>query len=441
MKKYVLTSLLLSFLFSLNLLKAQPVAPNLTITDGNMIAGGYYQIPVNFSSNEDIVALEATIYSSDGLIFGFQNGNNNTVTLNEWYWNSSPIISYDPNTDNKILHWGLVSGDSFSGNFKIVRIKARTDGTLQDSSTVYTIFSSIKFIRGDMGHSQYNTFSPYATKFTIFNNGILGGNQGLLDVVRILDIVSGKVVTNTRESTYYDLDGSLSLTSYDALLKMLRYFNMIYSYPVEIGYDYFNGYGSIVPSGEILVQQQLNQILLKLPKNTTNGDLKFNLPKGAWIENTYGGYVSINESKENTKLSFINNPNKNLSSIVIHGVKNLSELTVSGSLNKGIPVIIKPLITGVENKNSVPIGFNLSQNYPNPFNPTTNIKFDLPKESNVTLKVYNTIGEEVVTLVNEVKPAGNYEVKFDASGLASGTYIYKLTAGDIVQTKKMILLK
>ncbi|WP_298412471.1 hypothetical protein, partial [Hydrotalea sp.] len=52
-------------------------------------------------------------------------------------------------------------------------------------------------------------------------------------------------------------------------LKVLRYFNMIYSYPVEIGYDYFNGYGSIVPSGEILVQQQLNQILLKLPKNST----------------------------------------------------------------------------------------------------------------------------------------------------------------------------
>jgi len=86
--------------------------------------------------------------------------------------------------------------------------------------------------------------------------------------------------------------------------------------------------------------------------------------------------------------------------------------------------------------------YNLDQNYPNPFNPSTKIAFSIPNNANVTLKVYDILGTEVAELIsNEQKAAGRYEVSFDASRLASGTYIYKLQAGDFVQTKKMILLK
>jgi hypothetical protein len=86
--------------------------------------------------------------------------------------------------------------------------------------------------------------------------------------------------------------------------------------------------------------------------------------------------------------------------------------------------------------------YNLDQNYPNPFNPSTRIAFSIPNNANVTLKVYDILGTEVAELIsNEQKSAGRYEVSFDASSLASGTYIYKLQAGDFVQTKKMILLK
>jgi hypothetical protein len=89
-----------------------------------------------------------------------------------------------------------------------------------------------------------------------------------------------------------------------------------------------------------------------------------------------------------------------------------------------------------------PSEFTLSQNYPNPFNPTTSIKFELAKESNVTLRIYNTLGEEVTTLLNnEIRSAGVYNLTFDASTLASGTYIYRLQAGDVVLSKKMILAK
>ena len=92
-------------------------------------------------------------------------------------------------------------------------------------------------------------------------------------------------------------------------------------------------------------------------------------------------------------------------------------------------------------ENHQPESFKLFQNYPNPFNPGTIINYTLPNSGNVTLKIYNILGDEVATLINEVKPAGNYEVEFNANGLASGIYFYQLKAGEFVQTKKMILMK
>jgi uncharacterized delta-60 repeat protein len=95
----------------------------------------------------------------------------------------------------------------------------------------------------------------------------------------------------------------------------------------------------------------------------------------------------------------------------------------------------------VEVQIDIPFRFSLSQNYPNPFNPGTIIKYSIPSEGLVTLKVYNTIGEEVATLINEVKRVGNYELEFNASSMPSGVYFYRLQAADFVETKKMILLK
>jgi len=86
--------------------------------------------------------------------------------------------------------------------------------------------------------------------------------------------------------------------------------------------------------------------------------------------------------------------------------------------------------------------FSLEQNYPNPFNPSTVINFSVPNENTlVSLKIYNSLGQEVGTLINQVVPAGNHEVQFDASGLSSGVYFYILNAGNFVDSKKMILMK
>ena len=98
-------------------------------------------------------------------------------------------------------------------------------------------------------------------------------------------------------------------------------------------------------------------------------------------------------------------------------------------------------VVDVENEISSPANFQLNQNYPNPFNPSTVISWQLAVRSFVTLKVYDILGNEVATLVNEEKPAGNYKTDFKENNLASGVYFYTLRAGSFVQSRKMILLK
>ncbi|HEY6437173.1 MAG TPA: T9SS type A sorting domain-containing protein, partial [Ignavibacteriaceae bacterium] len=88
-----------------------------------------------------------------------------------------------------------------------------------------------------------------------------------------------------------------------------------------------------------------------------------------------------------------------------------------------------------------PSEFQLYQNYPNPFNPSTLISYQIPISSNVTLKIYDALGKEVAILVNENKPAGTYDVEFNASILPSGVYFYQIKADNFLQTKKMLLLK
>jgi len=98
-------------------------------------------------------------------------------------------------------------------------------------------------------------------------------------------------------------------------------------------------------------------------------------------------------------------------------------------------------VTGINEANTTPASFQLSQNYPNPFNPTTTMAYQIPSEGLVTLNVYDILGNEITTLVNERKAKGSYTVVFDASNLANGMYLYQLKAEGYVSTKKMIFLK
>jgi len=104
------------------------------------------------------------------------------------------------------------------------------------------------------------------------------------------------------------------------------------------------------------------------------------------------------------------------------------------SVEYGNPVL-------VEIDPTIPNEFTLHQNYPNPFNPTTKIRYSVPHSSNVVIKVFDILGNEIEMLVNEEKSIGSYEVEFYGTGIVSGIYFYRLQAGSFVETKKMILLK
>ena len=147
------------------------------------------------------------------------------------------------------------------------------------------------------------------------------------------------------------------------------------------------------------------------------------------------GFVNGNGT---TSESHIYSYSDDLSSIILNNGKifyRLKQIDFDGSFeySNTLEVVL-----------STPDKFTLEQNYPNPFNPSTVIRFHLPKASNVELKIYDIIGNEIATLVNEYKPAGVYKVPFSIennAGLSSGIYFYKITAGEFVQTRKMILIK
>jgi hypothetical protein len=96
---------------------------------------------------------------------------------------------------------------------------------------------------------------------------------------------------------------------------------------------------------------------------------------------------------------------------------------------------------GEEDQRIQPTAYELEQNYPNPFNPTTKIQFTIVNRLLTIVNVYDLVGREVVTLVNEVKEPGTYTVQFDGSGLASGVYVCRIQAGDYVGVKRLLLLK
>ena len=138
-----------------------------------------------------------------------------------------------------------------------------------------------------------------------------------------------------------------------------------------------------------------------------------------------------------------NLPNSPITDLVLH---NPTRTLIAATFGRSMYSIDLTTITNVKDEIASVNDFVLYQNYPNPFNPTTKIKFQIPDQvrndkSQVTLKVYDVLGNEVATLVNEEKPAGTYEVEFNGDNLPSGIYLYQLQEGSSTKTKKMVLLK
>ncbi len=151
------------------------------------------------------------------------------------------------------------------------------------------------------------------------------------------------------------------------------------------------------------------------------------------------GVISIEPDPDNSTAPFLLKPLVGgIPSNAMDHVTYMMDSNVANSFPTGTAMRSK--IVSVESTSFI-TDYVLEQNYPNPFNPSTTIKFGLPEKSNVVLTVYNSLGAEVATLVNEVREAGSYEVEFNADNFSSGIYYYKIASGNFTETKKMILLK
>ncbi|MCX6157435.1 MAG: T9SS type A sorting domain-containing protein [Ignavibacteriae bacterium] len=167
--------------------------------------------------------------------------------------------------------------------------------------------------------------------------------------------------------------------------------------------------------------------------NNIFAETTYNLSSG-----TGGFYYSTNYGTSWVR----NNPNFN-SNIYLNKILFANDFIFIGS-SSGLDLWRRPLseIIGIQNISSeIPLKYSLSQNYPNPFNPTTNLKFDVPRAGDVKIVVYDLMGREVQTLVNESLKPGTYEISFDGSLLNSGVYFYMITAGNYSESKRMLLIK
>jgi len=194
-----------------------------------------------------------------------------------------------------------------------------------------------------------------------------------------------------------------------------------------------NGYSSSQSLGVIKTTDNGNNFI-QLNNGLTNLNIKqLILKPGVFIALTGDGiFCSLDEGNYWTPFN-LSGLNANINSVYLDDNQTLYACTDNGIY----------VFTGVLNVEDeiIPTIFVLQQNYPNPFNPCTSIQYAISSRQFVSLKVYDVLGKEIATLVNEEKSAGSYETVFSASHLASGIYYYQLRAGDYVETKKMILLK
>lgn len=178
------------------------------------------------------------------------------------------------------------------------------------------------------------------------------------------------------------------------------------------------------PSGSVI---PANGFLVIVTDDTTESG--FGLSSGGedvWLEDA-----------SNNVIDFVSFPAMDLTQSYNRIPDGSDNWTLSNFITKGLP----NTLTDVEENGTIITEFNLQQNYPNPFNPSTTIKFSIPASGFVTLKIYDILGKEVSTLVNENKTSGVYQVSFNAAGLSSGVYFYELKMENFVSVKKLILTK
>ncbi len=363
--------------------------------------------------------------------------------------------------------FGITPIDSIG---KLFSLELQIKPSAADSTTTIVCDSS-KF---NANNSNYN-FS--FTNGTFIYHNIIGSIQQAGDVT-----LDGVVNMNDFFALLFYLSGTSPITNPQALANAdFNKDGVINEADLTALYDFINGISPNVTqsSGSVSIgnvtynqtssatlpiaisnAQNVNSLLLTLYYDPAL--ISFN----AFTKsiNINGSLVQALESKPGEAKFFFNSPkalsgNFNPGNFILSFLNNSipvgsvikSSFSINGNPQQQGPTLTFGknglIVTGIDNTpGSLPKEFSLSQNYPNPFNPTTEINYQLPKAANVSIKIYNMLGQEVKTLVDEQKPAGSYNIQWNGrnnSGeqVSSGAYIYRIVAGDFVTAKKMIFLK
>ncbi len=222
-------------------------------------------------------------------------------------------------------------------------------------------------------------------------------------------------------------------------------FGSMLNYGKIQAYNYFNGNGTVVETiNQYMVlgdptQEAYSDVPKGLNVITSLSGLDYKINVRAQGINSAGALVGVNQNNDHKASGYTDSlGNYSFSSSLIQNGTPVNIVVTGKNLQ---PYDGEMILTSVNNISQNPRSYSLSQNYPNPFNPVTHLEFGISNLEFVSLKVYDVLGNEIKTLVNEMKTPGLYNVEFDGSSLSSGIYFYKISAGKFTEVKKMTLLK
>lgn len=373
-----------------------------------------------------------TIFNSEDVVF--------TYILNGGMWKSTSFgsdwyqINYGLN-ESKVLSLAIGGEDVlFVGTDGDGVYRSHSDGSYWEK--VLNVSAKITAIGG----SHSGLVCAGATAGRVFKTTDNGENwTTILDTV-IIDSINDICVTSN-ETIYVGCNDRQLFISSDAGNNWVK---------TTVGVGPANNINSIIvgKSGSIFIGVDHGGVFRsaddgKSWKPTSNG-----MPPGANVillnVNSLGNLFAVLHDNAVYK-STDQGENWNLFD---EGLNNYSINTIASSSNgktllgtSGGLFISEDFISQVEKPNNIDHSFILLQNYPNPFNPATNINFSISNSRNVTLKIFNATGQEIMTLIDKKLLAGSYSVKFDGSNLSSGVYFYKLSTENLTETRKMILMR
>lgn len=406
------------------------LSPNINVND----------MKVDKYGNVFLVCSDYTYYSRAGEIIKY-NTNGNIEWISKYYRGADDVnslISIDLDSQGNIYATGFTK-DSGSASSDFLTVKydqygvlqwaARTDQTSEDiAHCIHTDDFGNVYIAG-YSKAQGNLYDFNIIKYN--SNGIkqwTGSYAGRADIDEfnnysrkkmIAEDKSGNIYVNFISNTSGNNDIATAKFSSSGEMKWIDLYDII----------------TIDNASDIRTDNSNNVYVTGFSK----------------YDQSVNSFVILEYDSAGTIQNIIKNDNQfpNVFSPVAMSVNNNGDITAAGTcLQEGNPyatdyfTVRYSTSVGINtNSNSAPADFKLYQNYPNPFNPSTKIKYEVPENGNITLKVFDVLGKEISVLVNEKQNAGNYEVNFDGNNLPGGVYFYKLESYKFSVTMKFIILK